>query len=135
VLEYAVSGGDVISLTCSAALDVYVDGATGVSHISFEVDYSASQIAFSEAGGEVTCDNDLPGNSVSIVSLDNAASGVLDVSVSLAVPVSGTARLASCRYSTGGARVAVPDLDTIDVEILEHDDSAGGLQLSAQPSF
>lgn len=134
VLEYAVAGGDLITLTCSASLDVYVDGATGVSEISFSVDYSGSEIAFSD-GGEVVCTNDLPGNTVSIVPSDDSAAGVLDVSVALGVPVSGAAKLASCRYSTAGAAVAVPPLESLSVEILEHDDATGRLELTAQPSF
>jgi hypothetical protein len=135
VLEYAVSGGDIASLTCSASIEFYVDGADGLSEIAFELDYSDSQLDFSSQEGGLACTGGAADGSVTIVSLDDSDSRVLDVSVSLDTPVSGAARLGSCRYETGGARIAVPDADSISVDVLEHDASNTGLELNAYLAF
>jgi hypothetical protein len=135
VLEYSVSGGDVIPLVCTGDIEFYVDDASGLSEITLELDYSASQIGFSDEGGEVVCTSDLAGNGASIVHIDDAAAGILDLSIRLDQPVTGTARFASCRYEARGTRVAVPDLSSIVVDVLEHDDADGDLELSVHPSF
>jgi hypothetical protein len=135
VLEHAIHPDGGVVLTCSASLQFFVEGATGLTDVTLQLDYSALPIAFVDSGDAPACVAGQQDRVADVSVDDDTRAGSLELRVRLAGPVTGTVNVATCRYRVTEGGSAFPAAGTTRVRLAGHVAAGGTPRASTAVSF